>query len=198
MKKALKKKTLKKKAALLAAGSIAAASMAVSAAAAPSLEPAPPAIVIEAPAPADEPAAGEAEDATAAKAAKWALGGALVGALAGLARLMGLRRLTLQKAARALAGATKTAARGAAATTGVAIKAAGRVAGRTLGAPLRWAAGLGALGIFILTGVGLYDVEWVLGLAVGAGLALAGAATVRRWGRLMRRGAPVRVKDNKN
>ena len=189
---------LKKKAALLAAGSLLAAAMAVSAAAEPFPAPVASAVVIEAPAPVEEAAAGVDDGAAAAKAAKWALGGAIIGALAGLLRLMGLRRLGLQKAARAVAGATKTAARGAAATTGVAFRAAGRVAGRTLGAPLRWAAGLAALGIFILTGAGLYDVEWLLGLAVGAGLALVGAGTVRRWRRLVRRGAPVRVMANEN
>lgn len=111
---------------------------------------------------------------TARTAGFAALGAA---ALAGLARLIGLRRLKAAAAAGA-AVATKAAAAGFAITA----SAAGAV-GRAVASPLRAAALLTGLGALALAGVGLYDVEWVGGLAVGALLAAmiaAGAGKFRR------------------
>lgn len=173
------KTALRKKAALLAASSVLAASASFGVAAsasASSADAATPAVVIEAPLEtAQPPASGEAEELSS-PAGKWALAALAAGGIAWLLKLFGVR-----KAADAVATVAGSAARGAATATGAAVKAAGRA----VRSPLRWAAGVLALGLFVLTGVGLYDVEWIAGLAVGAGLALAGAAGVgklrRKW-----------------
>jgi hypothetical protein len=48
--------------------------------------------------------------------------------------------------------------------------AAARAIGRAAASPLRFALLFGGLGLFALTGVWIYDVEWLGGLAAGAGL----------------------------
>lgn len=171
------KNAVKKRAALLAASSLLAASASFGAMASDHGPAAPaPATFVEAPLAPAEAAAPSGSEEPSAPAGKWALAVLAAGALAWLIKLVGVR-----KAGKAVARAAHAAASGAATATGAAVKAAGRV----VASPLRWAAGLFGLGLFILTGVGLYDIEWIAGLAVGAGLALAGAAGLgglrRKW-----------------
>ena len=164
------KNAVKKRAALLAASSVLAASASFGAMASDHGPAAPaPATFVEALLAPAEAAAPSGSEEPSAPAGKWALAVLAAGALAWLIKLVGVRK------------AVARAAHAAATATGAAVKAAGRV----VVAPLRWAAGLFGLGLFILTGVGLYDIEWIAGLAVGAGLALAGAAGLgglrRKW-----------------
>ena len=173
------KNSVRKRAALLAASSVLAASASFGAAASDGSSPVSavtPETVITAPLSSPAPAAADASEQAAAPVAKWVLAAFAAGALGWLVRLIGVR-----KAAAAVSRAAAATARGAATATGVAVKAAGRV----VGTPLRWIIGLAGLGVFILTGVGLYDIEWIAGLVIGAGLALAGAAGLgklcRKW-----------------
>jgi len=104
-------------------------------------------------------------------------GAAALAALAGLVRLVGLRRLKTAAAATARA-AGKAAAAGAQAS----LEAAKSVA-RAASSPLRFFLALAGLGLFALTGVGFYDVEWLGGLLVGAAMAslvLIGAAKTQK------------------
>lgn len=169
------KNAFKNKAALLAASSLLAASASFSAAASqpfPEVSP----TTIEVPiAPVKTMISDEAPKETSATS-KWAFAGVFAGVLAGIIRLIGARR-----AIKAVSKAAQVTARGAATAAGDVAKAAGRLAG----GPLRWAAGLFGLGLFILLGVGLYDIEWIAGLVIGAAIALAGAGSLanlrRRW-----------------
>ena len=168
------KTALKKRAALLAASSMLAASASFGAAAsvsALSTDPSASAVVIEVPLEPASPAASEEAEQSSSPAGKWALAALAAGGLAWLLKVFGVR-----KAADSVVRVADSAARGAATATGAVVKAAGRA----VRSPLRWAAGAFALGLFVLTGVGLYDIEWIAGLAVGAGLALVGAAGVRK------------------
>lgn len=175
----------KSKAALLAAASMAAATAALSPAGASDLDPAvyQPVSVTEAAAPLAH-AADEASENKAMTPRKWALLAAAAGALAGLVKLIGARRV-----ADAISeGAVKTVrAAGAAANT------TARVVGRTVSSPLRFLAVLFGLALFALTGAGLYDVEWILGLASGAALAGAGLFGMLKTRKLFR---PARVKKD--
>lgn len=118
------------------------------------------------------------EAATASVTAKkLGLAGAATAALAGLMRLFGLRRV--RAAAQATADfAGRVVAAGADATV-----TAAKAVARAASSPFRFAvvfAGLSAVG---LAGVGLYDVEWIGGFAIGiamAGLFLLGGTGLRR------------------
>ena len=161
---------VKKRAALLAASSILAASASFGAAASDGSSPNSPLMpgtVIEAPLASPETVAPDMSEQPAAPVVKWALAALAAGALGWLVKLIGFRKATA-----AVSRAAAVTARGAAAATGAAVK----VAGRVVGTPFRWIIGVAGLGLFILTGVGLYDIEWIAGLVIGAGLALAGAA----------------------
>ena len=83
-------------------------------------------------------------------------------ALAGLFHLIGARRL---KAFAAAAG--PVAAKTAAAVVKVPVAAA-RAVGRAAASPFRFILLMGGLGIFALTGISLFDLEWTAGLALGA------------------------------
>ncbi len=98
-------------------------------------------------------------------AKKWALIVAAAGALAALVKLIGAKRVaeTVAAGAVSVARATARTASGAA-----------RAVGRTVSSPLRFLAVLFGLALFALTGIGLYDVEWIGGLLSGAALAGAG------------------------
>jgi hypothetical protein len=117
-------------------------------------------------------AAGEhaPEEPASAPAKGWAIFAGAAAAVAALLRLIGLKRV---------AEAVGPIARKAADATAK----AGRAVGRAISSPFRaaiWAAGLG---LFALTGVGLYDIEWIAGVVFGAlatGLALFGLRKVRR------------------
>lgn len=177
----------KMKAGLLAAASVMAASAALSPAGASDLDPAaaPATIAVEAPVIANGADHADQEKApqnAPLGAKKWALLAAAAGALAGLVKLIGAR-----KVADAVAeGAVKTARAAATSASGAA-----RAVGRAVSSPLRFLALLFGLALFALAGVGLYDVEWLGGLLSGA--ALAGASLWGMWKtRLGFR--PVRVK----
>lgn len=112
-----------------------------------------------------------ADEQSGLTARQWAFLGIAAGALAGFVKLIGAR-----KAAKAVVRAAGGAARTAANAAGGAVNAIGKAAG----APLKLAGLLIGLGAFILLGVGLYDVEWLAGLAVGALAVLGGLFGVRR------------------
>lgn len=178
------KNGFKNKAALLAASSLLAASVSFSAAA---TQPFPEALptTIEAPIASVKTMTSDEAPKEASSIQKWAFAGIFAAAFAGIIRLIGARR-----AVKAVSKAAQVTVRGAASVAGGVAKAAGRLAG----APLRWAAALTGLGLFILLGVGLYDIEWIAGLVIGAAIALAGAVGLaslrRRWF--------FGVRDNKN
>ncbi|WDI30469.1 hypothetical protein PUV54_10920 [Hyphococcus flavus] len=98
-------------------------------------------------------------------AKKWALLVAAAGSLAWLLKLMGPKRV-----AKAVSEGAATAARATANTAAGAAK----IVGRTVASPLRFLAVLFGLALFVLTGVGLYDIEWIGGLLSGAAVAGAG------------------------
>jgi hypothetical protein len=157
------------KGALLAAASLAAVSASVSAAPMSSADPAPieHAVVV---APHDDAESRAADSAFRG----WLAGGAVAAALAGLIRLFGWSRIAdaLGKAGSALAAAPAAAV---------------RFAGEAIKTPLRSLLVIGGLSLFALTGVGLYDVEWLAGVATGATLVVAGIVGFRRFGRLFAR-----------
>ncbi len=161
----------KGKAALLAAVSVLAASAALSPAGASDMDPAAyPAIVTLETAPAIAHAADHASDEKPISASKWTLLAIAAGALAGLVKLIGARRI----ADAVTETAVKSARVAASAATG-----AVRVVGRTLSSPLRFLALMFGLALFALTGIGLFDAEWIAGLVSGA--ALTGAGLFGLW-----------------
>lgn len=98
---------------------------------------------------------GEADKVAPASAVRgWALGAAAAAALAAIARLIGFRKI---------AAAAKAAGPAAVAAGGAAVKAVGRA----IASPIRFVLLMAGLGVFALTGVGLYDVEWAGGLVAG-------------------------------
>jgi hypothetical protein len=153
----------KLKTALLAAASLGAASVAT-ADATPAYTPAP----IEHAAVAtihEEPA----KPAAIIEAKRWTFAAASAAALAALFAAIGPGRVmrTLDRHAPLAASAVrKVAAAPAAAAKSVA---------RALKGPFRYAIVLASLGFFALTGIGLYDVEWIGGLVAGLALALVAA-----------------------
>ncbi len=175
----------KTKAAIMAAASVIAASAALSTAGAYEMDPAahPATVAVEAPL---AHAADHADKAENAKpgAKKWALLAAAASSLAGIIKLVGPRRVVKIVSE----GATKTA-RAAATGASVAVKAVGRA----VASPFRFIALLGGLALFALTGAGLYDVEWIIGLLTGA--ALAGMGLFGLW-KTKRALAPVKVRQN--
>jgi hypothetical protein len=98
---------------------------------------------------------GEVDKAAPAPAVRgWALAGAAAAALAAIARLIGFKKI----AAAAKAAGPATVAAGAAAVKAV---------GRAVASPVRFVLLMAGLGVFALTGVGLYDIEWAGGLVAG-------------------------------
>jgi len=152
----------KTRAALLAAASVLAASAALTPASASVFDPVayPATVEIAAPVHTSHAAVDAGENAHNS-ARKWALVAAAAGALAGLVKLIGARRV----AEIVTDGAVRTAR---AAATGVAVAA--RAVGRAAASPLRVLALFFGLSLFALTGVGLYDIEWIGGLVSGAAL----------------------------
>ncbi len=123
-------------------------------------------------------AGDEAKAPAAAQIAQKAgLAALAAAALAGLFHLIGARRL---KAFAAAAGpvAAKTAAAVAKAPA-----AAARAVGRAAASPFRFLLLMGGLGVFALTGISVFDLEWTAGLALGAAmtaLAFFGIGGARR------------------
>lgn len=124
-------------------------------------------VVIEAPLTAD--AAAHAVDHADQKNRQpvqfLAIFAAAAGALAGLFKVFGAKKL-----ARAAASGAASAARASGAYAGAAVKAVGRA----VASPLRFALIVAGLAFFALAGVGFYNIEWIGGLLAGA--ALSGAA----------------------
>lgn len=150
------------KIALLAAASAVAASVGGGLAQANDFDYAGYATVVEAPVQAD---IVHADEQKSPAANKWALLAVAAGALAGLVKLIGGQKIveSVKEAAPKAAKAAKNAAGKAA-----------RAAGSAIRSPLLFLAVLAGLAVFALTGVGLYDIEWIGGMA--AGIALAGVS----------------------
>lgn len=110
-------------------------------------------------------AAAQTDEKPAIGAKKWALVVAAAGALAALVKMIGAKRVaeTVTAGAVSAARATARTASGAA-----------RIVGRTVLSPLKFLAVLFGLALFALTGIGLFDIEWIGGLLSGAALAGAG------------------------
>lgn len=109
------------------------------------------------------------------------------GVLAVLVRLFGAKKVMR---------AVKTSAAQAAKVATSAATATASVAGRALRSPLRYLAVMAGLILFALTGVGLYDIEWIGGLVAGAGLAGMAAFGVLK-ARLALRPAPIKARASK-
>lgn len=122
---------------------------------------------------------------------KWVLLVAAAGALAGLVKLIGAKRV---------ADAVSEGAVSAARVTARTASGAARAVGRTVSSPLRFLAILFGLALFALTGVGLYDVEWIGGLLSGAALMGAGLYGFLKTRRIFQpvRVRAARVKENEN
>lgn len=90
------------------------------------------------------------------------LAAAVTGALAALYRLIGGARV------KAFFGKAGPATAKAARTVAAAPVKVARAVGRAAASPFRFLLALLGLGLFALTGVGLYDVEWLGGLIAGA------------------------------
>lgn len=147
------------KTALLAAVSLTAASVAVAHAANPA--PVEPVTIEHAVQSADQDALNATERPGAVKG--WALGGLLAAALAGIARLIGFRKIG--------AAATSTAR-----VAGDAAKAVVRAAS----SPLRFVLLIAGLALVAFAGVGFYDLEWTAGLILGAFIAATVLLGARR------------------
>jgi hypothetical protein len=151
--------TRKVKAAVLAAGSLLAAVAALAPAHAADFDAAAFPAVVEASITPAVTLAGDHDDSQAMSPARriaWIAAAATV--LAGLIKLIGAKKIV--RAARQTA--TK-----AAEVTGDVVKAAARA----VASPLRFGALIAGLALFALTGVGLYDIEWIGGLIAGAAIA---------------------------
>lgn len=124
------------------------------------------------------PVAHAADDVEAAAPGNLARNAGIAAlATAFLAGLFGAKRIRafLRRAAPVAAGAARAVA--------AAPVAAARAVGRAAASPFRFALIFGSLGVFALTGVGLYDVEWAGGLVAGAlmaALIFGGAGQMRR------------------
>ncbi len=155
------------KAAMLAAGSLLAAAAAFAPAHAADFDQAAYPAVIEAPMAAAAIDHGDQKAQMPAK--RIALLAVAAGALAGLIRLIGAKKIVR---------AAKETAVAAVKVSGKAVKAVSRA----VASPLRFALLMAGLALFALTGVGLYDIEWIGGLVAGAamaGLAAYGAMKAR-------------------
>jgi len=177
--------TRKVKIAMLAATSLFSAAAALVPAHAGELDPAAFPAIVEAPVvshAADQLVQADHDNKPAQRAALIAVA---LGALGWLVKLLGPKKVlrAVEKTAEATVKAT-AAASGAAAKT----------VGRALRSPLRALAWIAGVVLFALTGVGLYDVEWIGGMIAGAALAGAAAWSVARARGLMQL-RPIRVKS---
>ncbi len=148
--------------AMLAAASALAASAAMHGAAAGDFDAAAFPAVIEAPMQHQAAPDAASEEKAPVSVKKWALIAAAAGSLAALVKLIGARRV-----AQAVSQGAVHAARATAKTA----TGAARAVGKAARSPLRLLVVLFGLSVFALTGVGLYDIEWIGGLVSGAALA---------------------------
>jgi len=106
------------------------------------------------------------------------------GLLAILIKLIGPRKVMR---------AVKKSAGQAAKVATAAVVGTAKVAGRVFRSPIRFLALTAGLVLFALTGIGFYDIEWIVGLMVGAGL--AGVTAFGMWKtRIALR--PIRIKPD--
>ncbi len=169
--------THKAKTAMLAAGSLLASAAAMAPAHAADFDAAAYPAMVEA----SVTATGDQDDSQAMSPARriaWIV--AAAGVLAGLIKLIGAKKIV--RAARQTA--TK-----AAEVTGDVVKAAVRV----VASPLRFGALIAGLALFALTGVGLYDIEWIGGLIAGAAIAGVSAYGLMK-ARMSLKRKPVKVR----
>lgn len=163
----------RKKIALMAAASVLAGAAALTPVLASDMDQAAYPTVIEAPALAIVPGVDQTDEQKSISTGKWALLAAAAAALAGLVKLLGAGNI-VRVAGKAASGAAKVSVAAAA--------GAGRVIGRTVASPLRFAGLMTGLALFSLTGLWLFDIEWMGGLIVGAamaGVAVYGAMKTR-------------------
>ena len=102
---------------------------------------------------------------------KLVFAGIAVAAFAGLFKIIGSGQF-FQKIAEAAPKVAKATKEAAGATV--------RVVKSTIMSPLKMLGVLAGLGIFALTGIGFYDVEWIGGLVVGAAFATTALYTVAK------------------
>jgi len=173
------------KLAMMTATSLLAASAALAPAHAGAIDPAAFPTTIEAPVvPNVAHAAADHGDHKASPLSKrLGLIGLAGGILAVLIKLVGAKKV--MRAVKASAGQAARVATTAAVATASA-------AGRVLRSPLRYMAWTAGLILFALTGVSLFDIEWIGGLVVGAGLAGIAAYSLMKTRSVLR---PVRVKS---
>ncbi len=149
----------KTKIAMLAATSLMTAAAALAPAKASDLDPAAFPATVEAPVVAHAADSVVQADHDGSKPAqRAALIAVALGALGWLVKLLGPKKV--------LRAVEKTAE-----ATVKASAAAAKTAARAVRSPLRFLAWTAGLILFALTGVGLYDIEWIGGLIAGAGLA---------------------------
>lgn len=165
----------KTKIALMAAASILAGAAALSPAQASDVDQVAYPAMIEAlaTAPGADHGADQSDKQKFLNAGEWTLFAAAAGALAGLIKLVGARKLA-RAAGNAVGSAAKVSVQAAA--------GAGRALGRAVASPLRFSALMAGLAIFSLTGLWLFDIEWMGGLVAGAamtGVAAYGAMKTR-------------------
>ena len=106
-------------------------------------------------------AADHADESKQSPAKRWGLIAVAAGALAGLVKLIGARKI---------AKGVGDAATQAVKMSGKAAGAAAKTVGRAVASPLRFAVLMAGLALFALAGVGFYDVEWLGGLIVGGAM----------------------------
>ncbi len=167
-------KSRKTRLAMMAGASLLAAAGGVAAAGAADFDAAAYPAVVDAPVHDGTIVAGDHGDEKGQPAAKrWALVAVAAGALAGIVRLIGAKKVL-----RAVSNGAAVTGRAAAKAGANAAKAVGKAAG----SPLLFVGIASGLALFALLGAGLYDIEWIAGLAVGATMAviaLYGAMKVR-------------------
>jgi len=169
---------------MLAATSLVSAAAALAPATASDFDPAAYPATIEAPAVVHAGDTIAQADQRAKPAGRAALIAVALGALGWLVKLLGPKKVlrAVEKTAQATVKASAAAA---------------RTAGRTLRSPLRYLAWVAGLTLFALTGVGLYDVEWIGGLVAGAALAgVAAFGTIRARSLFSLRPAPVETRKH--
>ena len=170
----------KVKIAMLAATSLLSAAAALSPVHAGELDPAAFPATIEAPVVAHAADQMVQADHDAAPARRAALIAVALGALGWLVKLLGPRKVlkAVEKTAEATVKASATAAKSVA---------------RAVRSPLRALAWMAGLVLFALTGVGLYDIEWIGGLVAGAALAgVAAFSAAKARGAFRLKPAPVK------
>ena len=171
----------KTKIALCAASSLLTAAAALAPAKASDLDPAAFPTTIEAPVVTHAADTVQSADQGKKPAQRAALIAVALGALGWLVKLLGPKKV--------LRAAQKTAE-----VTVKASAAAAKTAARAVRSPLRFLAWTAGLVLFALTGVGLYDIEWIGGLVAGAALSgLAVFSTMRMRAMFGLRPAPVKA-----